>query len=114
MQISTEQHDDVVVVSIVGSLDALTAPQAADFLAAQVPVEQKQWVINLGQVKYMGSTGLRMIMEVMKKGREQGGDVRLAAAQPNVRRILEMSGLLRIMKAYDTVDEAIASFNESG
>jgi anti-anti-sigma factor len=111
VEIRTEQIEQTLVVSIVGSIDALTADELASFLRTQVEGGQAVLVLDLGQVDFMSSAGLRLIMDILKRSREGAGDLRLAAAQPGVERTLEMSGLTRILKAYPSVDEAVASFD---
>ncbi len=110
MEITAKQIDQTAVVSVVGSIDALTAGEVADFLSAQINQGHKQIVADLSQVDFMSSAGLRSILVTLKESRQQGGDLRLAAAQPGVDKILKMSGFTSILKTFSTVDEAVASF----
>ena len=50
----------------------------------------------------------------MKETRQRGGDLRLAAVQPDVRRVLELAGFTSILKVYANVEEAVASFPGAG
>jgi anti-sigma B factor antagonist len=109
VDICATQIEQTLIVSIEGSVDALTAEQAADFLRAQVDAGQTQFVLDLSQVDFLSSSGLRVILEYLKKSRERGGDLRLTGAQPGVGRTLEISGLVRILQSYPSVDEAVAS-----
>ena len=69
-----------------------------------------QLVADLSQVEFMSSAGLRAILAALKEARQHGGDLRLAAAQPGVEKILKISGFTSILKAYPSVDEALSSF----
>lgn len=111
MDINAKQVDQTTVVSVIGSVDALTAGAVNSFLSAQIGGGHTHIVADLSQVDYMSSAGLRAILATLKVSRQQGGDLRLAAAQPGVDRILNMSGFTSILKAYPTVDEAVASFS---
>ena len=111
MEIRTEQHNETTVVTIVGSIDALTAGQVAGVLGGHVESGHGQLVLDLGQVDFMSSAGLRAILDILRRNRQHGGDLRLAAAQAGVQRTLEMSGFTRILKSYATVDEAVASYH---
>lgn len=110
MDIHEKQVDQTLVVSVVGSVDALTATQVLSFLGARVDSGQIQLVLDLGQVDFMSSACLRTILDILKRTRHQGGDLRLAAAQAGVENTLEISGFTRILKTYSTVDAAVASF----
>ena len=110
MDITAKQVGSVAVVSIVGSVDALTAEQVTRFLGAELDKGNKHIVGDLSQVDFMSSAGLRAILMALKDSRQQGGDLRLGAAQPGVEKVLKMSGFTNILKTYPTVDEAVASF----
>jgi anti-anti-sigma factor len=110
MEITAQQLGQTTVVSIIGSVDALTAGQVTSYLSDQVRNGQKQLVADLSQVDFMSSAGLRAILVVLKESRQQGGDLRLAAAQPRVENILKIAGLTNVLQAFPTLDQAIASF----
>jgi anti-anti-sigma factor len=111
VDLSVKQVNQTTVVTVAGSVDALTAGEVASFLSEQIGAGQNQLVADLSQVDFMSSAGLRAILATLKESRQQGGDLRLAAAQPGVDKILKMSGFTSILKAFSTVDEAIASYS---
>jgi len=111
MDIQSERHPQALVVSLAGSFDALTADQVQSFIGAQLDEGQQHIVVELGQVEFMSSSGIRILVELIRKGRRMGGDLRLAAAQPGVKRTLELSGLTRILQVYSSVEEAVRSLD---
>ena len=113
MDISLKQIDQTTLVSVSGSVDALTAGEVASFLSAQINSGHTHIVADLSQVDFMSSAGLRAILSALKQTRQQGGDLRLAAAQPGVEKVLNMSGFTSILKFYAAVDEAVTSFKSS-
>jgi len=113
VEITAEPAGPTTVIAISGSVDALTSGAVAHFLSEQIGAGQKQLVADLSRVEFMSSAGLRAILATLKESRQQGGDLRLAAAQPGVERVLKMSGFTSILKTYPTVAEAVASFQAS-
>jgi anti-sigma B factor antagonist len=111
MELEATQVGDTLLISIVGSLDALTAHEADNFLQAQTSTARSQVVLDLRQVDFMSSSGIRTILGALKRSRRDGGDLRVAAMQPGVHRTLEISGLLRVLKTYPSVEEAVQSFS---
>jgi anti-sigma B factor antagonist len=105
-----KQQDQTTVVSIAGSVDALTAGELTDLLLENIDSQHVCLVVDLGEVDFMSSAGLRAIMTSLKESRKHGGDLRLAAAQPGVEKILKMSGFTTILKSYSTLDQAVSSF----
>lgn len=75
------------------SIDANTAwdlrPQMLQALYTHGPL---LWV-DLSRVSFIDSTGLGMLVGVLKEAREMNGDVRLVNAGREVRRILQITGL---------------------
>jgi anti-anti-sigma factor len=114
MDIRADRRNQVSVISITGSVDALTAGEVSAFLTGQIRDGQARIVMDLAQVDFMSSAGLRAILAALKESRQEGGDLRLAAAQPGVDKVLHLSGFTTILKAYPTVEEAIKSFSISG
>lgn len=110
MQITASQQGPATVIALTGSVDALTASEAGAFLSAQVREGATRVILDLSGVDYMTSTGLRVILVTLHETRQAGGDLRLAAAQEDVLKVLSMSGFTSIIKNYPDVAAAVASF----
>ncbi len=110
MDLTTETRGKIVVLSVGGSLDALSAPELADEISVQLRNDMVSLVADLSQLEYTSSAGLRVMLNGVKEARSKGGDLRLAGIQPNVKKVLDLSGFTSIMKSYSDVDAAVASF----
>lgn len=113
MKIETEDRDVALVVSISGSVDGLTADTLLETLRDHVEAGHTRVVADLGGVEYTSSAGLRALLATVKEARRRGGDLRLAEARPNVRKVLDLSGFTSILKLYDDVDAAVGSFADA-
>ena len=110
MEITIEEREHVTVVSIAGSVDGSTASVLIDSFRTQVSGGRVHLVGDFGGVDYTSSAGLRALLETVKQTRQQGGDLRLAAVRPDVLRVLELSGFTHILKRFDDIEAAVASF----
>ena len=110
MNISAEQHGPVTVVTVAGSLDALTAPGLTEFFSQQIQSDNAKLIADLSQLEYTSSAGLRVLLAAVKEARQQGGDLRLAAVTPQVSKVLAMSGFTNILKIYPDQPSAISSY----
>ncbi len=110
MELNTTSNGNIQIISVKGSLDALTAPELADALATQLREGHTQLVADLAELEYTSSAGLRVLLNSVKEARNHDGDLRLAAVQPNVEKVLKLSGFMSIMKSFESVDAAVASF----
>ena len=110
MELTAETFERATVVRVTGSVDGLTADALATALQAHVDGGRVRLVADLSGVEYTSSAGLRALLGTLKATRQQGGDFRLAAVQPGVHKILELSGFTTILRLYGDVDAAVASF----
>lgn len=110
MQVQVVQHDTITVLIAEGSLDSLSADSLTQILDAQIQVGNTRLVVDLKAVHYTSSAGLRSLLMALKGARRVGGDLRLGAAQPNVMEVLSLAGFTSIIKTFDDVPAAIASY----
>jgi anti-sigma B factor antagonist len=111
MEITTTEHADVLVLSITGSVDSLNADQLTSVFAQPIAQGRQRLVADFAQVNYTSSAGLRSLLITVKECRRAGGDLRLAALQPQVERVLAIAGFTGILKIYPDVPAAVASFD---
>jgi anti-anti-sigma factor len=83
---------DARVVTAVGEIDALTAPELAAFLTAQLVVAPVV-VVNLDGVRFLSSAGLRALFEANEFATREGRDLRLVCNSQTANWALETTGL---------------------
>jgi anti-sigma B factor antagonist len=98
---------DWTVVRVGGELDIATTPRLREQLVAAIAERGANVVLDLSGVAFLDSTGLGVLVGVLKRARTLGGDLRLAGAQPAVRRVFEITALDRTLPIADTVADAI-------
>jgi anti-sigma B factor antagonist/stage II sporulation protein AA (anti-sigma F factor antagonist) len=75
-----------------GELDIATAPRLERALAERVAPGERL-VLDLGDLQFIDSTGLRVIVRAVETARQRGCDLRLRHGPPAVRRVFELSGV---------------------
>jgi anti-sigma B factor antagonist len=110
MDVAASHHEHVTVLAIAGSVDSLTADQLTAGLSAQIGAGRIHLVADFAAVDYTSSAGLRSLLGTVKDSRRLGGDLRLAAVQPSVLRVLSLSGFASIIKIFGNVTEAVSSY----
>lgn len=109
LEIEVTNGPTASVVGVGGAVDAATAPDLLTSLEGVMGDGASQLVVDLANVEYMSSAGLRTLLGAVKQARGAGGDLRLAAPQASVKRVLDMSGFTGILKTFDTVEDALGS-----
>jgi len=75
------------------AIDATTAWELRPALLRAVYDDSRELLVDLGRVSFIDSTGLGMLVGVLKEARSMSGDMRLINAGREVRRILQVTGL---------------------
>jgi len=110
MDIQDKQINEVTILTLKGSIDAMTAPKITEYIQGLVAKGNVKLVADLSGVDYTSSAGLRVLLGAIKDTRAQGGDMRLASVQPDVLKVLSLSGFTNILKLFDDLDTAVASY----
>jgi anti-anti-sigma factor len=111
MDITFERQGGAVVATVAGSIDTLTSGSLSESLAEQIETGgARQLVLDMSGVDYISSAGLRSLLGAVKLARQQGGDFRLAEVRELVLKVLTLSGFTSILRLYDDVGQAVASF----
>ena len=109
MDTRSDRRDDVTIFTVTGKVDATTADLFAERLAGLVEGGEARIVVDCGELSYISSAGLRAILATEKSAQAAGGRLALAALQPDVRRVLEISGFPQLVAMHDDVDGAAAA-----
>jgi len=110
MEIRDRQVANVTILTINGSIDALTAPQITEYIQGLIARGQARLIADFSGVDYTSSAGLRVLLGAIKETRTLSGDLRLAAVKPDVLKVLNLSGFTSIMKMFPDLEAALASY----
>jgi anti-sigma B factor antagonist len=99
---------DACVVRLGGELDLYNAAQVRTALADACAQAPERIVVDLGEVEFIDSTALGVLIETRTKLDNRGGFM-LAAPGFETQRALQISGLDRLFTVHDTVPEALGA-----
>jgi anti-sigma B factor antagonist len=102
----TEHGSQTRVATVAGEIDALTAPQLATFLTAQLTAAQRV-VVDLDGVQFLGSAGLAVLFQASELDAQQDRDLRFVCNSRPANRALEITGLRQNLPFADTVPAAL-------
>lgn len=111
MRIKTSEKYNAVVIELKGNV--IGGPEAAEFsqlLHNYLDEGKKNIVVDLGGVKFMNSSGLGMLISGFTTMKNGGGSLKLAKATEKINSLLVITKLITIFENFDSVDEAIKSF----
>ena len=110
LQLATRPMGDIVVVDCRGRI--VLGDETAD-LRELVKEQLGRWskiVLNLSDVDHIDSNGIGMLVGLYVTAKSAGAVIKLAGVVDHVRNVMETTRIIYIFEAYDTVEEAVASF----
>lgn len=116
MNIAHKRLNRVDLLTIDGRLDASNAPQLKQRIDAIFDQGRYRLVLNLADLEYIASPGLRVLIEARKRARDrkltdlEGGDVRIANLPPRIKEVFDLTGFTSLFEIFSDTTEAVGSF----
>jgi len=112
MNYSIDERYNAVVITLKGNImGGPDGQQLHDQLRELVDEGKTHVVVDLSKTKFMNSSGLGMLISGLTTMRNAGGDLRLARVADRIQSLLVITKLITVFKEFDTVDEAVESFD---
>ncbi len=110
LKITLKEINDIVIISLIGTLDTNTSPEAEVEITKSLEEGARKMAIDLENTRYVSSAGLRIFLATAKKMMSVGGKVILCHPNDIVKDILHVSGFNTIIDVRATVEEALKEF----
>jgi anti-sigma B factor antagonist len=108
MEINQTNIDNVPIVSVSGRIDGTTYKDLETILNELIDHNKSEIILDLEEVVYISSVGLRVLLSALKKVRPNKGDVKLVSLQPFVREVFEITGFTKLFSVYPNQREALS------
>jgi anti-sigma B factor antagonist len=106
IKVNVRSDGDVSIVELAGEVDVYTSPKVKEVIGKLIDGGAYKLVIDLEHVRYIDSTGLGVLIGGLKRVREHGGAVNLVCSNPQIRKIFDITGLVKIFGIFDDVTAA--------
>ncbi|MBN7811413.1 STAS domain-containing protein [Algoriphagus sp. H41] len=80
-------------------------PKLVEIVSDAIQEGERTFVIDLSEVRYISSSGIGLLITILTKMRNVGGEVYLTAPSEHVKKLLIITKLNNIFTVYDSVDE---------
>lgn len=107
MEIIKKEQDGIATLSISGRLDAASAIEAEKEFGKTLDSGIDRLLVNLAELEYISSAGLRVLLVVAKRIQQKGGKVALVSLTSNVREVFDISGFSSIFKIFSLPDDSL-------
>ncbi len=107
-------NEKAQAVEVQGEIDVYTSPRVKETINELIEKGHYQLVINLEGVRYIDSTGLGVLIGALKKVREHNGRILLVCTNPQIKKIFNITGLVKIFEIFKDEDEALQILANAG
>lgn len=105
--VSSTTMNGRTVVDVTGEVDVYTAPALRERLTALVDSGRTDLVVDLTQVRFMDSTGLGLLVGVLKRVRGLDGQLQLVIDAERLLKVFRITSLDQVFTIRSTRDEAL-------
>jgi anti-sigma B factor antagonist len=107
MGFQVEKSDGITVVDVEGQLIVGNRQELKQKILEELEGGERKFVIDFANTGYIDSSGLGVLVSLSKKIREQGGELRLAALNEDLKTLFELTKLDTLFKIADTRAQAL-------
>jgi anti-sigma B factor antagonist len=108
LSLTSREVGSAQVVAVAGEIDVYTSPRLRERLVTLVNGGATAIVVDLEQVDFIDSTGLGVLVGVLKRLRARGGTMSVVCRQEGLLRVFRITGLDKVFAIHDTVADAAA------
>jgi anti-sigma B factor antagonist len=106
MKTATREQTDATIVDVSGDVDMGSSPGLRKTLLESLR-KTPRLVVNLREVRYIDSSGIASLVEVLKEARNSKKRLLLFGLNTAVREVLQLTRLNKIFEIRETEDEAL-------
>jgi anti-anti-sigma factor len=110
MRIQETKVEAVFILQPEERLDTTTSPEFEKRVVGLLSAGEQFFVIDLRNVAYMSSAGLRVLLMFLKKLSASGGKLVLCNLSPEIRQIFDIAGFTRMFTIASGREDALALF----
>ncbi len=97
----------IPVVELEGEVDLSTSPQFKEIVYRLIDAGRRDIVVDLDGLDFMDSTGLGVLVAVLKKMSLEGGRIRLVCSKRSILKVFNITGLDKVFAIYDNLQRCL-------
>ena len=107
MPFIVEQSGAITVVGVTGHLIVANRQELKHVVLERLRAGDREFLIDFAETGYIDSSGLGVLVSLSKKVREQGGELRLAALNEDLRTLFQLTKLDTLFTIVDSREEGL-------
>ena len=112
LRMTITEDRDVVIVSLASRIDSFAIEELYEGFEQVKKTGKRNIVLMMRDLEYINSRGIATLISFFKWAKEEGRFVKLAQVPKNILALLSLLGIEKLTSMYDTLPEAIESFEQ--
>jgi len=112
MHINFKYVSDILVVSPSGRIDCTSAFSFENGMQKLINSLNRMVILDLSNLDYVSSAGLRSILISAQKARSLGGALTLYGLTGSIERVIHISGFDRVLGHHTSIESAVSQLNQ--
>jgi anti-sigma B factor antagonist len=110
MEIIKEEQKDISILRLLGRLDSNTSAAFEEEIFGVIGHGAKSLVVDFGELDYISSAGLRVLLKAAKEIKRSEGKIVLCSMNDYIKEVFEIAGFVTIFPIFANKDSAIEEF----
>ena len=98
MKTTIQELDEKTMITLVGSFDTAAAIEVDQTLKPVTAAISKDVVIECKELEYIASSGLRILLDVLKKAKAKGNTVTLRNVNDDIKNVFSITGFINLFE----------------
>lgn len=112
IEVKSQQIEDLFLIEIEGEVDTYTSSKIKQDILKLV--EKSSFIIiSMEKVKFIDSTGLGILIGILKKVKEKEGEMVIVSPNSYINQIFEITGLYKVFKIVESIQQAVDHLKKS-
>lgn len=110
MELVEKKQGNILIIDLIGRLDTTNYTVVEKRIFSLLDSGEKYFLVNCEKLEYISSSGLRVLLALLKKLGQNNGKLVLCCLNENISEIFEIAGFSSIFIIEKTLEEGIAKF----
>lgn len=98
MNTKIEEIDGKLIATLEGEMDTAAATEAEEVLKPLYTSDGKDVIIDCNGLEYIASSGLRILLGILKGAKATGSKVTLCGVNDDIKNVFKLTGFLSIFE----------------
>ncbi|NLK63053.1 MAG: STAS domain-containing protein [Fusobacteria bacterium] len=103
-------NNEIISVLLEGDVDVYTSVSLKKELNNIIEQGNDKILIDLGKTTYMDSSGLGVLVAILKLLKKNNGQMKIVELTPTIKKVFELTRLSNFFDIYDTEEDALKNF----